>query len=97
MFLKAILLFGMLLFAIVYLNKQDKRNTNMENIIEKKRRSVKLTPDEKKAFKKLMNTYDLKIEAAEAIGVTRQVLDLVLIKGSGSPETIDRIRKAIAA
>lgn len=58
----------------------------------KKRRSVKLTQDERKAFKQFRKTFDTDVECAEAIGISREVLIRVGILGSGAPETIDKIR-----
>lgn len=63
----------------------------MENT-ERKRRSEALTKEELKAFVKLYSTYLTKTDAEYDFGVKRQVLDLVAIKGHGSPETIEKIR-----
>jgi hypothetical protein len=67
----------------------------MENTIDRKRKSVQLTKEEHRAFVKYFRSFHTKTEAEEAIGVKRQVLDLVSIKGSGSPVTIQRIREMI--
>lgn len=66
----------------------------MENT-ERKRRSEALTRDELKAFIKLYGTYLTKTDAEYDFKVSRQVLDLVAIKGHGSPETIEKIRSKI--
>lgn len=62
-----------------------------------KRKSVALTSDELSALKKFAKGYRTTVECADAIGIHRAVLDRVLIVGSGSPETIQKIRTAIAA
>jgi hypothetical protein len=61
-----------------------------------KRKSLKLTKDEHKALKAFCKTFSTVVECAEAIGISRQVLDLVLLKGSGSPETIEKIKGSIS-
>lgn len=63
----------------------------------RKRKSEKLSKDEFKALKSFVGGFDTVVDAAENIGIHRNVLDLVLIKGSGSPETIQKVRTAIAA
>lgn len=72
------------------------QNMTFQNT-ERRRRSEALTPEEHKAFKKYLSTFPTKIDAQIAIGVKRQVLDLVAIKGSGSPETIRMIREKLTA
>lgn len=63
--------------------------------MERKRRSEPLTKEEHKAFLKYLHTFPTKVDAQIAIGVKRQVLDLVAIKGTGSPDTIQAIRKKL--
>jgi hypothetical protein len=67
----------------------------MENTTDRKRRSEALTKDELKAFVKLYGTDLTKTDAELDFKVSRQVLDLVAIKGHGSPETIEKIRQKI--
>lgn len=69
---------------------------HMINIQERNRKSVKMEPDEFKAFKKYVYTFPTIIDAALAIGVHRNTLDMVLIKGKGSPETIGKIREKVS-
>lgn len=70
----------------------------MNNILpDRKRRSESLTKEEHKAFVKLYHTFPTKVDAAHYFNVTRQVLDLVAIKGSGSTETIRAIRYRLTA
>jgi hypothetical protein len=64
---------------------------------ERKRKSEKLSPREFKALQKFIGGFDTVVEAAEEIGIHRNVLDLVKIKGSGSPETIHAIREKLIA
>lgn len=62
---------------------------------ERKRRSEALTKEEHKALQKLLHVYHTKLDAADAIGVSRQVLDLVVLRGTGAPETIGKIKEAL--
>lgn len=57
-----------------------------------KRKSVALTSEEFVSLKNYAKQFNTGIECAENIGIHRNVLDRVLIVGSGSPETIDKIR-----
>lgn len=62
---------------------------------EKKRRSVLLTKDEWKALKSYRRGFNTLSECAESIGIFYQVLDRVLLVGSGSPETIEKVRAVL--
>jgi hypothetical protein len=64
---------------------------------ERKRKSEKLSKDEVRSLVKYVHTFPTIIDAAYSIGIHRNVLDLVLIKGSGSPVTIQKVREKIAA
>lgn len=68
----------------------------MINIQDRKRKSEKLTPEEQKALKKYVASFPAVIDAAVEIGIHRNTLDLVLIKGSGSPDTIHKIREKLS-
>lgn len=57
-----------------------------------KRKSIALTTEEFASLKDYAQKFNTGIECAENIGIHRNVLDRVLIVGSGSPETIDKIR-----
>lgn len=57
-----------------------------------KRRSVKLTEKEVAKLEKYMAAFGTIVECAEVIGIHRNVLDRVILTGSGSPETIEKIR-----
>ena len=70
---------------------------NIQTPINSKRKSIRLTKEQEKALKKYVAGFNKVVEAAEAINIHRNVLDLVLIKGSGSPETIVKILKALQA
>jgi hypothetical protein len=60
--------------------------------LDRKRRSESLTPEEFRAFKKYLNTFPTKLDAALTIGISRPTLNLVIIRGSGHPDTIKAIR-----
>lgn len=62
-----------------------------------KRRSIALTGSEKKALKEYRKRFDSEVACALSIGIDRNVLYRVMTVGSGSPETIAKIRTAIAA
>lgn len=68
---------------------------HMINISERKRKSEKLTPQEKTSLKKYVESFPTVIDAAYAIGIHRNTLDIVLIKGQGSPETVGLIREKL--
>lgn len=63
--------------------------------MERKRRSVPLTREEKTAFKKYVHSFPTKIDAAEAIGISRPTLDLVLLRGTGNSDTVGLIREKL--
>ena len=59
------------------------------------RKSVKLTQDEFKALKKFRKGFDTGVDCAIEIGIDRVVLDRVLTVGSGSEETVGKIRETL--
>lgn len=59
------------------------------------RRSEKLTNEELKALKKFVSSFPAKLDAAEAIGISRPTLDLVIIRGSGNSITVRLIRERL--
>jgi hypothetical protein len=61
------------------------------------RRSEKLTNEELRALKKFVATFSNKMDAADAIGISRPTLDLVIIRGSGNSTTVGLIRQKINA
>lgn len=63
--------------------------------MDRKRRSVPLTKDERKALLKYIHSFPTKIDAALAIGISRPTLDLVIIRGTGNSDTVGLIRKKI--
>lgn len=67
----------------------------MINIQPRKRKSEKLTTEERRSLKKYVALFPTVIDAAISIGIHRNTLDIVLIKGSGSPETVSAIRGAL--
>lgn len=70
---------------------------HMINIQERKRKSLKLEPEEFKSLKKYVQSFPTIIDAAAVIGIHRNTLDIVLIKGKGSPETIGKIREKLSS
>lgn len=63
--------------------------------MQRKRRSEPLTKDEQKTFLKYVGSFPTKIDAAEAIGVSRPTLDGILFRGTGRPDVIQSIRKKL--
>lgn len=59
------------------------------------KRSEKLTKEEFKALKAFVRGFDTNTDAAEAIGISRETLFNVCLKGSGSSVTVNLIREAI--
>jgi predicted DNA-binding protein (UPF0251 family) len=74
-----------------------KKNMNYTTISSKtnRRNSVPLGKDELNALKLYRKTFDTEVDCAIKIGIDRTVLNRVLLTGSGSPKTIERIRVAI--
>lgn len=62
-----------------------------------KRKSVKLTADEKRAFKKWLGEQETVEIAAIELGVARNTIDRVKVFGSGSADTISKVRSVIAS
>ena len=69
----------------------------MQTATTRKRKSEPLTRDEAVALKKYYKSFHTAADCADAIGISREVLGRVMLVGSGSPETIEKIRTAIAA
>ena len=69
--------------------------TTQDNKTETKRKSVALTPDEKKSLKEFIKGFNTLTEAALSLGVSRQVLDRVTLVWSGSESNISIIREKI--
>lgn len=59
------------------------------------KRSVKLTKEEMKELKAFVKEHTTNTDAAEAIGISRETLFHVMLKGSGSSITINLIRQSL--
>lgn len=68
---------------------------HMINIQERKRKSERLSNDELRLLKKYVASFPTVIDAALAIGIHRNTLDIILIKGSGSPESVGKIKEKL--
>lgn len=62
----------------------------------RERKSIRLEKLEMSTLKKYVSGFKAIVEAAEVIGIHRNVLDRVLLAGSGSPATVAKIRSAIS-
>lgn len=61
----------------------------------KRRKSVALTASELRRLKKFRSRFNTDVECSEALGIDRAVMLRVMLVGSGSPETIEKIRLVI--
>lgn len=61
--------------------------------MERKRKSEKMSKAEFRDFKKFVWSFHTKLDACEALEVSRPTLDALLFKGSGKPETLQRVRE----
>lgn len=59
------------------------------------RKSVKLTADEMKMFKKWLGKYNTHTDAAEELGINRPTIGRILMSGGGHQVTIEKVRKAL--
>lgn len=66
----------------------------METTANKK--SVALAPVEKKALKAFRKQFETDVACAGAIGIDRNVLIRALMAGSAAPETVEKIKAALA-
>lgn len=54
-----------------------------------------LDPIKLELFKKLYSSFALKADAVEFFGLDYRVMDMVVMRGTGSPETITTIEEKI--
>ena len=69
----------------------------MDATIDRVRKSEKLTVGEKKIFLEWVDNQPTKLDAALLLNISRPTLDRVIHSGSGSPETIAKIKTVINA
>jgi len=69
----------------------------MAKVVRKQRRSEKLAPSEKVAFKDWVDSFDTLVDAYEDLDVAKGTLERLLLKGSGHPNTIAKVRRKIPA
>lgn len=67
----------------------------METAINRKRRSEALTPEEYSKFKKYVKSFSTKTDCMAALNTTMPTLDRIVLKGTGRPDSIAKIREAI--
>lgn len=68
----------------------------MKITMAKKRKSVRLEPSEKRNLVRFIREKGTKLLAAEALGIAPNTLDRILLAGSGSHDTIERIREVLS-
>jgi hypothetical protein len=61
----------------------------------KEPKSVPLTRSELKALKEYRKRFEKEVDCAASIGIDRLVLNRVMLVGSGSPRSIEKIKSAI--
>lgn len=100
------ILFGTLELLVLYLQPQYSRKVRRTKIsikmsktkIARRKRSEDLTAEEFKAFKAWYAGCKTKADAEDESGMKRQNIDNVILRrGSGATETINTIRKFLAA
>lgn len=64
--------------------------------IIRNRKSIPLSKDELAALKRFRKEFQTEVDCAVKIGVDRAVLNRILLVGSGSVESIEKIQKALA-
>lgn len=79
-----------------YLQKQTKSKQMYTKEITRKRKSELLTKDELLALKKKCKAALYIQHVADEIGISRQVLERLLLLGKSSPETITKVRAVIS-
>ncbi|HEY4288214.1 MAG TPA: hypothetical protein VGN00_14010 [Puia sp.] len=65
------------------------------NTIVRKRKSERLTEAELQILKGYRAGFQTEVDCAISIGIDRTVLGRVILAGSGSPETIEKVRKVL--
>ncbi len=60
------------------------------------RKSEALSADEWRLFLEYVKSFQTKIDAMEALNVTMPTIDRIMLKGTGRPDTIKKIREALA-
>ncbi len=63
--------------------------------IKRQKRSEKLTKEERAGLKKWVNAQDTKVDACDQLAFTLPTLDRIMLKGSGNPDSIAKIRAKI--
>jgi hypothetical protein len=61
----------------------------------KKRKSEPLAADELSSLRLYRERFNTEVECAISIGIDRLVLNRVMLVGSGSPDTIKKIKKLL--
>jgi hypothetical protein len=69
--------------------------TQQDNKSERKRKTVRLTPDEKRKLNKFGSQYDAQEDAAEALGIKRGAYVRIKELGRGSEDNISIIREKL--
>jgi hypothetical protein len=79
-----------------HVNKSKRKMNTVPVEPIKKRKSVHLTRQEIAGLKKYRKGFHTETECAISLGIDRNVLNRILIVGSGAPESIERIRQVLS-
>ena len=60
-----------------------------------KKKSVALTPQERKALKAYRKRFETEVACAVSLGLDRNVLNRIMLLGTGSPDYIEQIRNVL--
>jgi hypothetical protein len=80
------------------MQRMTKSKNKMDTVVTepvRKRKSVVLTKQEMSELKKYKKSFNTITECAISIGIDRNVLDRVLLAGSGAPESIEKVKAAL--
>ncbi len=66
-------------------------------IVEKEKRSEKMSRADHKALKAWVHSQDTNQQAADILGISRTSLDRIYVLGSGKPSTIAKIKEVLSA
>lgn len=67
----------------------------MKTSTVRKRKSEAFTPEEYKMFKQYVKSFSTKLDCMAALQITMPTLDRIMLKGTGRPDTIEKIRVAM--
>lgn len=85
-----------LIFVLLMRCNTNVKQMESETTFMKRKKSVKLDTADLKALKQYRKKFSTEVECAITLGIGREVLNRVLIVGSGSPETVAKIKEVLS-